>query len=105
MANFPLRSGPRWLDILLVVALSVITPLVALRLRIVLSVLVGVLALVALCVAAQIAFAHGAARGRALGVTPLVALRLRIVLSVLVGVLALWRCSSPRSCGSTTGRS
>ena len=59
MANFPLRSGPRWLDILLVVALSVITPLVALRLRIVLSVLVGVLALVALCVAAQLWFNHG----------------------------------------------
>src|SRR3954451_1557568 len=59
MANFPLRSGPAWLDVLLVVALAVITPLAALRLRIVLSMLVGVLALAALLVAAQLWFNSG----------------------------------------------
>jgi adenylate cyclase len=59
MANFPLRSGPPWLDILLVVALAVITPLAALRLRMVWAALVGLVALGALLVAAQLWFESG----------------------------------------------
>jgi len=75
MANFPLRSGPAWLDVLLVVALAVITPLAALRLRIVLSMLVGVLALAALLVAAQLWFNSGTV--------------VTVVYAVVAGVLAM----------------
>src|SRR4051812_17579010 len=75
MANFPLRSGPAWLDVLLVVGLAVITPLAALRLRIVLSMLVGVLALAALLVAAQVWFNSGTV--------------VTVVYAVLAGVLAM----------------
>jgi adenylate cyclase len=57
--DFPLRSGPRWVDILLVLALAMITPLVALKLKIALTTLVGVLALGALLVGAQLAFNDG----------------------------------------------
>jgi adenylate cyclase len=57
--GFPLREGPGWLDALLVLALSVTAPLAALRLRITLAVLAGVLAIAGLLAGAQLAFDGG----------------------------------------------
>ena len=60
MDGFPLRTGPSWLNVLLVVALSVLTPLAALRVRrFALVVLIGLLALAALLAAAQLLFNGG----------------------------------------------
>jgi adenylate cyclase len=54
--GFPLKDAPRWLDYVLVVLLGVLTPLAALRLRIFPALGIGVVALVALIVGAQLAF-------------------------------------------------
>jgi adenylate cyclase len=57
--DFPLRDAPRWLDILLVVALGVVAPLAALRTRIFVALGAGVVALAAFVVGTQLAFNHG----------------------------------------------
>ena len=56
---FPLRSGPRWLDYLLLIALATLAPLVALRLRIIPAVAIGLAGIAALLIVAQVAFNHG----------------------------------------------
>ena len=58
LAGFPLYGSPRWLDILLLVALGIAAPLTALRTRIFVALGVGILALVLFLVGAQIAFNH-----------------------------------------------
>jgi adenylate cyclase len=59
LAGFPLRGAPKWLDWLLVIALGTITPFLALRRGIVVSVVAGLLALAAFLAAAQLAFDGG----------------------------------------------
>ncbi|WP_028058760.1 CHASE2 domain-containing protein [Candidatus Solirubrobacter pratensis] len=59
LEGFPLRDGRTWLDILLVVALALITPLLALRFNILVPVLGGLVAIAAVLVGVQIAFDHG----------------------------------------------
>jgi adenylate cyclase len=56
LEGFPITEAPQWLDVLLLVALGVLTPLLALRLRIFVALGIGVLALAALIVGAQIVF-------------------------------------------------
>jgi adenylate cyclase len=56
LEDFPITDAPKWLDVLLLIALGVLTPLVALRLRIIPSLLIGVLALAGFLVAAQVLF-------------------------------------------------
>ncbi len=76
LEGFPLHNAPRWLDIVLLVALGVLTPLVALRLRIFPALAIGVLALAGFIVAAQLAFNDDGAV-------------LTVVYPALAGVLAL----------------
>jgi adenylate cyclase len=59
LRGLPLRPAPGWLDALLGVALAVIVPLVALRLRALWAALLGAGAVVALLVGAQLAFDAG----------------------------------------------
>ena len=59
MHGFPLSSGPGWLDVVLIVVLGAITPLAALLMRVSFAVLLGVLAIGALLVGAQLAFNDG----------------------------------------------
>jgi adenylate cyclase len=56
LEGFPISDAPNWLDVLLLVALGVLTPLVALRLRIFAALGIGVVALAAFLVAAQVVF-------------------------------------------------
>ncbi len=58
--GFPLRSGAGWINALLVVLLGALTPLAALRIRrIMLAVVIGLVGIVAVLVAAQLAFNSG----------------------------------------------
>jgi adenylate cyclase len=57
--GFPLRSAPDWVDVLLVVALGVFGPLMAIRFRLLIAIPLAILAIVALLVGAQIAFETG----------------------------------------------
>jgi adenylate cyclase len=59
MRGFPLHTGPGWLDVVLVILLGVLTPLAALRMRVAFAVGLGIIAIVALLVGAQIAFNNG----------------------------------------------
>ncbi len=60
LAGFPLRSGPGWLNVLLIVVLGAVTQFVALRVRrLRLSLAAGVLSIALLLVAAQLAFNNG----------------------------------------------
>jgi adenylate cyclase len=54
--GFPLDDAPRWLDYLLLVLLGVLTPLAALRLRIFPALAIGIVALAAFIVGAQVLF-------------------------------------------------
>jgi adenylate cyclase len=56
LEDFPITDAPKWVDVLLLIALGVLTPLLALRLRIIPSLLIGVLALAGFLVAAQVLF-------------------------------------------------
>ncbi|HEX5620522.1 MAG TPA: adenylate/guanylate cyclase domain-containing protein, partial [Solirubrobacteraceae bacterium] len=56
LEGFPLESGPGWLNTLLVVVLGVAAPFAAIRLRMLYAIPIGVLALGALLVGAQVAF-------------------------------------------------
>jgi adenylate cyclase len=58
LEDFPIADAPHWLDVLLIVLLGVLTPLVALRLRIFAALAIGVAALAAFLVCAQLAFNH-----------------------------------------------
>jgi adenylate cyclase len=57
--GYPLQSAPTWIDILVIVALGVFGPLIAIRLRMLFAIPLAILALVALAVGAQIAFEAG----------------------------------------------
>jgi adenylate cyclase len=59
LEGFPLRDASWWIDALILVLLGAITPLLALRARILVAVGAGVLAIVALLVGAQLAFDGG----------------------------------------------
>jgi adenylate cyclase len=59
LEGFPLKDGPQWLDVLLVLALALLTPLLALRFNVLVPVLAGLAAIAAVLVGAQIAFDHG----------------------------------------------
>jgi adenylate cyclase len=60
MQDFPLRSGPEWLNVLLVVAMSILTPLAALLIRrFAFVVPIGLAGLAAVLVFAQLAFNNG----------------------------------------------
>jgi adenylate cyclase len=56
LEGFPITEAPEWLDVLLLVALGALTPLLALRLRILIALGIGFVALAALLVGAQLAF-------------------------------------------------
>jgi adenylate cyclase len=56
LAGFPLRSAPWWLNVLLIVAVGVAAPLVALRRGILIAVAAGVVVIAIFLVAAQLAF-------------------------------------------------
>jgi adenylate cyclase len=56
LEGFPLKDAPAWLDIVLIVVLGVLAPLAALRLRIFVALGIGVAAVAAFLVAAQLAF-------------------------------------------------
>ena len=73
--DFPIKDAPQWLDTLLLLALALLTPLAALRLRIFPALAIGLLALGGFLVAAQIAFNHGTV--------------LTVVYPALAGILAL----------------
>jgi adenylate cyclase len=57
--GYPLRSAPDWVDILLVVALGVFGPLVAIRARMLITVPLALAAIAALLFGAQVAFEAG----------------------------------------------
>jgi adenylate cyclase len=57
--GFPLRSAPTWLDILVIVALGIFGPLVAIRLRMLFAIPLAALAIVGLLIGVQIAFEAG----------------------------------------------
>jgi adenylate cyclase len=59
MAGFPLRNAPGWVNVLLIVVLGVAAPLAALRLSIFIAVGIGVVAVAALLVCAQLTFNGG----------------------------------------------
>jgi adenylate cyclase len=75
LENFPIKDAPDWLDTLLLFTLALLTPLVALKLRIFPSLAIGLIALAGFLVGAQIAFNHGTV--------------LTVVYPTLAGILAL----------------
>src|SRR6185436_13654496 len=56
LAGFPLQSGPGWINLLLVIALGVAAPFAAIRLRMLYAIPIGIVAIAALVVGAQLAF-------------------------------------------------
>jgi len=56
LEGFPLKDAPRWLNTLLIALMGVLTPLIALRLRIFPTLAIGIAALAALLVGSQLAF-------------------------------------------------
>ena len=74
--GFPLRTGPEWVNFVLVVVMAVLVPLAALVIRrFVLVVAIGLLALAAVLVGAQLAFNDGTI--------------ITVVYAVVAGVLAI----------------
>ncbi|HWK29717.1 MAG TPA: adenylate/guanylate cyclase domain-containing protein [Solirubrobacter sp.] len=61
LRGFPLRDGPHWLNLAMVIVLGLLAPIAGLRLKPLPSAAVGVAGLVALLVGAQVAFQHGGA--------------------------------------------
>jgi adenylate cyclase len=57
--GYPLQSAPAWVDILVIVALGIFGPLLAIRLRMLFAIPLAALALVALAIGAQVAFEAG----------------------------------------------
>ena len=57
--GYPLQSAPTWVDILVIVALGLFGPLIAMRLRMLFAIPLAILALAGLAVGAQIAFEAG----------------------------------------------
>jgi adenylate cyclase len=56
LAGFPLHSAPDWVDTALVILLGALTPLLAIRLRMLIVVPIGLLAIAGLLIGAQLAF-------------------------------------------------
>jgi adenylate cyclase len=56
LAGFPLHSGAGWVNLVLVIALGVAAPFAAIRLRMLYAIPIGLLAIAALLVGAQVAF-------------------------------------------------
>ena len=56
LAGYPLRSAPDWVDTALVILLGALTPLLAIRLRMLFVVPLGLLAIAGLLIGAQLAF-------------------------------------------------
>jgi response regulator RpfG family c-di-GMP phosphodiesterase len=83
--GLPLREGPDWLQILLVVGLALAAPLLRLRLRVLPALLAGLVAGVAFLVAAQVAFDDGVLLWVA---APLAALLTGIVTTLVASHLA-----------------
>ena len=73
--GYPLSSAPGWVDVLIVVALGVFGPLVAIRLRMLFAIPLAFLAIAAVIVGAQLAFEAGVI--------------VSVVYAVIAGVLAL----------------
>jgi adenylate cyclase len=59
LAGFPLHDAPGWVNVVLVVALGVLGPLAAIRLRMLFAVPIAIVAIAALLVGAQVAFGQG----------------------------------------------
>ena len=59
LAGFPLHDAPGWLDVALVVLLGTLAPLAAIRLRMLLAMPLALVAIAALLVGVQLAFAQG----------------------------------------------
>jgi CHASE2 domain-containing sensor protein len=59
LRGLPLRDAPAWLSLVVIVALALIVPLLALRIRALLAALVAPVIGIAYVVAAQVAFTHG----------------------------------------------
>jgi adenylate cyclase len=81
LEGFPLRSGSRWLNILLVLVLGALAPLAGIRLRMALAIGLGVVGVVGLLVGAQLAFDGGTVIGV---VYPLVAGLLAILATAAI---------------------
>jgi adenylate cyclase len=58
LEGFPLKSGPGWVNTLLVIVLGVAAPFAAIRLRMLFAVPIGIVAIAALLIGAQVAFAN-----------------------------------------------
>jgi HD-GYP domain-containing protein (c-di-GMP phosphodiesterase class II) len=82
--GLPLAEAPAWLDLLAILALSLVVPLLALRIRAVLAALVAPVAGVAYVAGAELAFEHGTVIAL---VAPLVGLTLAAVATVAVSHL------------------
>ena len=82
--GFPLASAPLWLDVLAILGLSLLVPLVALRVRAVIAALAAPVAGLAYYALAQIAFEHGTVLTVA---APLLGLALATVATVAVSHL------------------
>jgi response regulator RpfG family c-di-GMP phosphodiesterase len=81
MHGLPLRDAPGWLDVLLIFALALVVPLLAVRVRAILAALVAPVIAIAYVAAAQVAFAHGTVLTLA---APLAGLTLAAVATVAV---------------------
>jgi response regulator RpfG family c-di-GMP phosphodiesterase len=81
MHGLPLRDAPGWLDVLLIFALALIVPLLAMRIRALLAALVAPVIAIAYVAVAQVAFAHGTVLTLA---APLAGLTLAAVATVAV---------------------
>jgi response regulator RpfG family c-di-GMP phosphodiesterase len=82
--GLPLAAAPAWLNLLAIVALSLVVPLLALRIRALLAALVAPVLGVAYVAIAQLAFEHGTVLAL---VAPLVGLTLAAVATVAVSHL------------------
>jgi response regulator RpfG family c-di-GMP phosphodiesterase len=79
--GLPLRDAPDWLDVVLIFALALVVPLLAVRIRAILAALVAPVIGIAYMAVAQVAFAHGTVLTLA---APLAGLTLAAVATVAV---------------------
>ena len=81
MHGLPLRDAPSWLDVLVIFALALVVPLLAMRIRAILAALVAPVIGIAYVAAAQVAFGHGTVLALA---APLAGLTIAAVATVAV---------------------
>jgi response regulator RpfG family c-di-GMP phosphodiesterase len=81
MHGLPLRDAPDWLDVLLIFALALVVPLLAVRIRAIFAALAAPVIGIAYVAVAQVAFAHGTVLALA---APLAGLTLAAVATVAV---------------------